>query len=88
MDNMFFKGLSSELSKSANKPAQAYGFLAKAVRSIRRSPIASTSLAAAGGIGLATGAAEVKAKSDEEGRQRDRVRQILISRLSEGGQRA
>jgi hypothetical protein len=88
MDSPFLSGLSSELLKLANKPAQAYGFASKLVKMIRKSPIASTATAMAGGAGLAAGAAGVKAKSDNEARHRDRVRQLLISRLSEGGQNA
>ena len=87
-------GFQEELLKQAATPAQAAvqagapaakTLASKLVAVLQKRPILTAATAAAAGAGAATGVAQAKAKKEEEGRRREQVRQLLMSRLSEGG---
>jgi hypothetical protein len=93
LTSKYFEGMESGITKRAAGVAQmveaaapkAEGLAAKLVGALRRNPVLATATAAAAGAGVATGVADAGAKKKEEERRREQIRQLLMSRLSEGG---
>jgi hypothetical protein len=86
--NPFFDGFSSELKKLSApmpSPAAVETLSAKIMNVIKKRPVLAAATLAAGGAGLGVGAAQAKAKHDADEGRREEIRQLLMSRLSEGG---
>lgn len=86
----FEAGLMKRAAAPAQMAAQAAAPAAKTLASklvsvLQKRPILTAATAAAAGAGAATGMAQAKAKKEEEDRRREQIRQLLMSRLSEGG---
>lgn len=94
LTDKYFSGLEAGILKGAAGAVQAIeaaapkveGLAGKLVSAIRRNPMLSTATAAAAGAGVASGLAESSAKKKEEERRRQQIRELLMQRLSEGGQ--
>lgn len=90
MNDAFFNGFEGELFKKQAGPLQqaapaAEGLAGKIVGALRKKPLMTAGAAAAAGAGAAKGVQVVKEKKQEEEARREQVRQLLMSRLSEGG---
>lgn len=86
--NPFFDGFSSELKKLSAQipsPAAVETLSAKLMGVIKRRPVLAAATVAAAGAGAGVGAAQAKAKHEAEDKRREEIRQLLMTRLSEGG---
>jgi hypothetical protein len=80
------KGAAAPAQMAAQAAAPAAKTLAsKLVAVLQKRPLLTAATAAAAGAGAATGVAQAKARKEGEDRRREQVRQLLMSRLSEGG---
>jgi hypothetical protein len=83
----FFGGLEDEIVKTSGAVAAApaaKSIAQKALAVIQKRPVGTAVVAAAGGAGAATGVAEAKKKKEQEEKRRERIRQLLMRRLSRG----
>lgn len=85
----FFNGLEDETLKTAGAVAVSAGrkaepLIQKAIAAMRKRPLGTAVVAGAGGAGAATGVAEAKKKKEQEAKRRERIRQLLMRRLSGG----
>lgn len=90
--SVYLNGFTEELGKIAQGPAAAGVAIAgkkgvghAIIEMLRKRPLLTAATGAAAGAGAVKGIEEKRREKDEMQRKRERIRQILMARLAQGG---